>query len=299
MLVRRVRRLSGEELGQALTAHLSGDGKMAVFGDGLVVVCDRVQVLERVADMLDAVEKADSPVWCVQLHLVALSDTDSRALGLENTPSLSVAAAFAGGSSVAAASSASASAGLSSVLHCVDERGGSSVVGQPCFLLADGGSAKFARTRKVPVANSTINAATGAATTTTNYTYVDVGLAVKVDLRERGERSALLTATVTITDQDGTVNDVPITIGEEYSTAAVVESGGVYLLGSCERKAQTRRDWSWLYWGRAVEQEKQTLYVWATAKVIGGSLGRANGRAAGRGDEGATPAAVVRLPAVR
>ena len=145
VLVRRVRRLSMEELSQAVQAHVSSDGRLAVFEDGLLVVCDKVQVLERIVDIINQVEAADSPVWCVQLHLLALSDTDSRELGLESTPSLDLAAAFATGTGVGiTAKSVMASAGLQTALKVAAARGASSVLGQPCFLLADGQEATFA-----------------------------------------------------------------------------------------------------------------------------------------------------------
>lgn len=265
-----MRRLSADELNQAVSAHTSGDGRVAVFTDGLLVLSDKVQVLERVADMLNQVESADSPVWCVQLYLLALGDSDIRELGLENTPSLDLAAAFAAGAGSGVDGTAKAAAGLSSALRVAAERSSSKVVGQPCFLLSDGQESAFKRVRRYPYQSSQLGYE--GRVSSQQFEFLDVGLTVTVRVRERGQRSALLAVDCEISDSDGERLGVPIRVSDEYHTSAVVESGGVYLLGSLERSERKEKGMTLLYWGSRSETAGQVLYVWATAKSIQGAM---------------------------
>ena len=110
------------------------------------------------------------------------------------------------------------------------------------------------RTRRVPVLQSQFSGAGGATISSQQYDYIDIGLTVKVRVRERSERSALLAVTLDLSDQDGNVDNVPIRVAEDYTTAAVVESGGVYLLGSLERRAATEKGMDLVVLGACVNR---------------------------------------------
>jgi len=271
VLVRRVRRLSQTELREAISTHIGQDGRLSAFSDGLIVLCDRVQVLERVADMLDQVEAASSPVWCIQLHILSLSENDVKELGLSSTPTLDLAATFAAAAGTSAlANNANVRAGLATALKVASDCSSSSVVGQPLFFVSDGGSCTFERVRSYPIANTVYNTqGTGSGT---SYSYKDIGLKVGVSLRERSTRSALVQVACELSDIDGYVGEVPISVKEDYQTGAVMESGGIYLLGSLERKEKQHTGWSWLYWGARQAAARQTLYVWATVKAVQGGV---------------------------
>ena len=286
VLVRRVRRLSAEELQQAVTTHVSNEGRMACFDDGLLVVCDKVQQLERISDMLDQVENAASPCWCIQLYILALGESEVFELGIEHTPSLNLAAAFANG-----ASTIQASGGLQAALRLAADRSSSAVVGQPCFFLADGGKSEFRRTRRYPVQNSELGYE--GRVSSQSVEYLDVGLVVNVELRERSSRSALLSLELELSDSDGEKYGVPIRVSEEYSTQAVIESGGVYLLGSLERSENRKSPWTMTWLGMSQDTSTQTLYVWGTARCVTGSL--INDSVGSRRGSGAGPR---RLPAI-
>lgn len=278
VLVRRVLRLAGDELTKAVGTHLSPDGQIACYPDGLLVVCDRVQVLERVDDMLDRVEAAVTPSWCVQLHIVAIGQSDIFKLGLENIPSLKLAAAFANGSTTV-----NARGGLEMALRVAADQSTSVVVGQPCFLMADGVEAEFSRTRRYPVEKSDI--AYDHNVSSKSFEYMDVGLIVRVGLRERSQRSAFLTLDVELSDSDGERFGVPVRVSEKYSTQAVIESGGVYLVGSLERTEDRRSPATMLWWGYGREGARQTLFIWATARAVRGPYIGNSGRGAEDGVE--------------
>ena len=183
VLVRRVRRLSNTELRESVQAQLSNDGRIACFSDGLMVVSDRNAVLERVGEMLDKVEAADSPVWVVQCFVFSLTDSDLIDLGMDVTPTANVAATFAAGSAGAnmGSSSAGVNAGFNAVLRAAGDRERDRVVCEPMFLLSDGVHAKVSQGKRIPVQQS--NLGWGGVTSTT-YEYVDTG--VKLEMARPG-----------------------------------------------------------------------------------------------------------------
>ncbi len=66
-IVRRVRRLKSSDLSSVLRQVLSGIGAVQVFPDGLCIISDTVEVLDRVAAIIDQLEAAESVTWCVRL----------------------------------------------------------------------------------------------------------------------------------------------------------------------------------------------------------------------------------------
>ena len=99
VLVRRVRRLSANELSDSVSVLLSQNGSVRAHEDGLVIVGDRVEVLARVVELLDRIERADTSSWVVQLHLVQLSDRALADWGLDVEPAADIGLAFASASS--------------------------------------------------------------------------------------------------------------------------------------------------------------------------------------------------------
>lgn len=104
VLVRKVRRLSADDLNKTVQVLLTEMGRAAAYSDGLLVVGDRVRVLQRINAMLDQVESSEANTWVIQLYLISIQDTLSRELGVETTTALDIAATFAtsgGGKTVA------------------------------------------------------------------------------------------------------------------------------------------------------------------------------------------------------
>ena len=82
-LVRKVRRLNSEDIEKVLSSRISEHGRVFASGDGLIVVGDRVRVLQRINSMLDDVERQPANTWIVQMYLIAVSGKGSRDLGFD------------------------------------------------------------------------------------------------------------------------------------------------------------------------------------------------------------------------
>ncbi len=83
--MKRVRRLSEPQLREVCLGQqmLSDVGRVSAFKDGLVVVTDTVEVLNRVADLLESVEAAEAVTWVVQMHVVQPHGPGYPDLGLD------------------------------------------------------------------------------------------------------------------------------------------------------------------------------------------------------------------------
>jgi len=74
--------LSGESLSVAVRSLLSENGKVQAYPDGLVVVGNKVSVLQRVNEMLDQIEQAGVSTWAVQVYFLTISRDMENKLGL-------------------------------------------------------------------------------------------------------------------------------------------------------------------------------------------------------------------------
>ena len=73
VLVRRAPRLTSEELHKTISSFTSEKGTVNVYDDGVMVIGDRVDVLERINSLLDDLEAVRSPTFVAQLHIVSLN----------------------------------------------------------------------------------------------------------------------------------------------------------------------------------------------------------------------------------
>lgn len=265
VLVRRVRRLDQEQLTSAIAVLSSRDGNSISFAGGLVIVSDRVEVLDRIDAMLDEVESSVRPVWVVQLYVVSLSDHDLADFGFNFSPALDVALAYAAGSAVGAAG-VSVDAGLAAVLTAAETRDSMSLMAEPLFYLSDGESATFVRGQAIPLP---LRSVSNMGTVSTNsYKRIQTGQTIDVTIRESSADTAFLTVSVESSDIRGYVERAPIIFRENFSTRGEVRSGGVYLLGSHRlRNIKTDRRW-WLRWGLKNEVESKVLQIWCRACLV-------------------------------
>ena len=261
MLVRRIPRLSGEDLQQAVATLLSDAGRVQTFPDGLVVVGDRVAVLQRVHELLDSIERAETGTWVVQLYVVSNSQTASAAAGLDTQPAIDLAAAFSAASAGGVAT-AEAIIGLQGAIEAVRRVDASSLLAEPLFLLVDGGSSRIERGERIPIARRSVS--DQGTVQTVDFDFVQAGLVVEVGLRESGIDAALLDLDFSLSDVSGFVGDeAPIVNRQSYSSRTVVHSGGVYLLGSLDRQASTEGLRRWLVIGDRSEAVATRLQIWA------------------------------------
>lgn len=271
VLVRRVRRLSSADLQQATISLLSDVGRLAVMPDGLCVVGDRVEVLQRVNELFDAIDSATDGSIVVQLHLVSLSATAIRELGLETTPTLDVAATFAGAASGGMDSAATLTAGLRGVLNVAASDSSSHVIAQPLFVCVEGSEAKLVRGERIPVPKRVVS--DQGTVTTSGFDYIQTGLDVGVIVRETGGGLLRVTLNVQQSSKSGEIEGSPIVANEGLTTEAAIQPGGVYLLGSLDRREDMLGTGGRMRLGFADSRSDQQVQVWLRAYRVGTPAG--------------------------
>lgn len=234
VLVRKVRRLGSDECSQAINVLLSDIGRVAAYSDGLIVVGDRVRVLQSIHTMIDQIESAESNTWIIQLYLVSMQESFSKSLGVESDLVLDMAATFATSAAGAAATQQKSAFALSAILRNTKQTGNANIIAQPLMLLNDGGQSTFQDGETIPIPKRTTSDA--GTITTTGYDYIESGIIIDTKIREVSAKTAKCDLSIDLTTVSGYVETAPILTGQKFTTSAVLESGGVYLLGSMSRK---------------------------------------------------------------
>jgi len=277
--------MNDEQVLVAVQGFLSADGTCTALPDGLVIVGDRLEVIERVSQMMDRLEQAPSVVWCVQLHVISMSDKDLLDFGLDVNPALELAAGYAnlsnvtkdltlgvvkgvrgeGGDSVADAS-------LTAVLRATRNRSTMHIVADPLFTCVDGSPATVTRGLKIPIRQSMI---TGTAGTTVSNTirFVQTGLEATATVREISDSVGRLTLKLSVADVVTVDPQLgPTTDDQGFTCETDVQAGGVYLLGGLRRGKKEQSKGAFLTIGKKDNSEADVWLVWGKAYRISKAL---------------------------
>lgn len=270
VLVRKVRRLTGQDLAWAVETLLSEFGRSRAYPDGLVVVSDRVEVLGRVSELLDSVEAAPSDTWVVQLFLIQSNEGDEGEFGVDVRPVADLSASFLAASSLGDVQSAGSVAGsLSALLRASRTQTGLEVIADPLLLILDGSSGEFADGQRVPIARRSVS--DQGTVTVSGFDFVQTGLQVKVNLREVGLNAARLGIDVELSDIVGFVADeAPITSRRALQCELVARSSGVYLVGSLRRDESRSTVDGIAGLVSAWDRDRSSVQVWLKAFRISG-----------------------------
>ena len=261
--VRNVKRLDADQLKAAIQVIVSATGRVEAYPDGLVVLADKVEVVQRVADLIDRIEAAPSESWVVQLYLISLRGFDFRELGLDAVPAAEIAmrAATTGGSTF------ELSAALNGLLRADARRESSTIEAAPLFLLLDGSNATIADGVTIRIPQRTVSSE--GTVTVTGFEQVQTGLDATVRIRDLGQDRATLDVEISISEITGFVEELPQVNTQAFETRAAIESGGVYLLGSLNRGSELNgRSGAFLSVVRD-EAERRVVYVWARTYRVG------------------------------
>lgn len=270
VLVRRVSRLTPDALQAAVTALLSEQGRVVSLEGGLVVVSDRVEVLGRVSEMLGQVEQAPAESWVVQLHLLSITELHQHELGIDVDPAADLAMTFARASSGDTTQALRLGAALTAVLRMSRSSDSIRVMAQPLLTVVDGGSASHKDVESVPVPRKSTSPE--GTVTTEDFERIEAGLIIRVDLRDMGARRARLQMSVELSELTGFVESAPIIVKTSYETAAIVESAGVYLLGSLQQSKERRGKTGTLGTVDVRDDRGRTWQVWARVYKVGGPV---------------------------
>ena len=267
-------RLSSDDLKGAVTTLLSEFGRVSAYPDGLVVVGDRVEVIQRVSEMLDRVERAGSETWVVQLYVIEKSSNDSQDIGMDIVPAAELAASLATASSgipmgLLNNQSARASASLNATLKAALSKSRGRIVTSPMFILADGGQTKFTSGRQILVPRR--NVSDQGTVTTVGYDSFQAGTSIYVKVRELDRAKAAVSLSLTFSTLEGYTADgiAPIINPTGLECTVNVVAGGVYLAGVFDQNASTASVSGPLTLGVKSARELHRFEVWMRVYRIG------------------------------
>jgi len=262
----RVGRLSRDEVQEVLGAVLTETGEFVALADGVCICADRFSVLSRVADLFARVEGVGRSVWLIQLVLLERVERTEKTRGIDASFDLELAGTF---SDVSSATGYAGGARVAFKAETVRE--GVQVYAKPLFCLLDGGEGSVKRTEIVPIAEFTTTE-TGAVVTS-GFSEVEVGLKCLVKLRESGGDVAAVDYEISLGEIVGYVDGrVPVRTEEELTGAAIVVSGGTYLLGSLQRGRESSGVSGSFALLHSSKVEQSDLEIWLLAARIGGDL---------------------------
>ena len=263
-MVRRVTRLDSIQLETAIKTVLTDKGQVFVAPDGVIVVTDQFQVLERVESVIDGIEKANLVCWVVQLYIVQMSDKDIRDLGIDVTPAASLAYTMAAASKGSSVTLGKVEASFNAMLRAADSYSSNRMMAEPLFSLTDGERASFVRGDTIPVPQRTVS--DQGTVSVTGYQQIQTGVTVEVMVREQNPDLVRLEVDLILNDIVELINgESPRTTGETYSCKSLLRSGQVALIGSLERRRKKAVYSQWFKYGKNDEQEQTTVQIWARA----------------------------------
>jgi len=279
VLVRRVRRLSQEGVKSAVEVMLSDAGRLSTFPDGLLICGDRVEVLERIRDLLDRVEASGAESWAVQLYLISLSESKATELGINSQPLIELSYSLATKSNGLGISATTPedikklANALTSVLQASATSQDIRIVAQPLFLLLDGESSKFSSGVSIPIPKRSVS--DQGTVTTQGYEFVNSGLDCDASIREVSAQLVRFKVAVELGQLQGFVEEAPIRSKDRFETVAVLASGGVYLLGSLTRDEQTQSvsgPFAMLPTSKKGDKKHVQVQVWAKVFRVAGPV---------------------------
>lgn len=279
-MVRKSRRMTDAQVANTVGGFLSQEGTVTALPDGLVVIGDRLEVVERLVEVFDRLERAPSVVWCVQLHVISMSDKDLLDFGLDVNPALELAAGYANLQNVTKdltlgvvqgvrgeGAATVADASLSAVLRATRERGTMGIVADPLFTLVDGSEATVTRGLKIPVRQSVITGTNG--NVSNNVRFVQTGLEATASVREISDTVGRLKLKLSIAEVksvDATLG--PTTDDQGLTLETDMQTGGVYLLGGLRRAKEEQSRGAFFTVGKKTDKEADTWLIWAKAYRI-------------------------------
>lgn len=266
-MVRRVTRLDSVQLETAIKTVLTDKGQVFVAPDGVIVVTDQFQVLERVESVIDGIEKANLVSWVVQLYIVQMSDKDIRNLGIDVTPAASLAYTMAAATKGNSVTLGKLEASFNAMIRAEDSYSSNRMMAEPLFSLTDGEKASFIRGDTIPVPQRTVT--DQGTVSVTGYTQIQTGVTVDVMVREQNPELVRLQVDLILNDIVELINgESPRTTGETYSCKSLLRSGQVALIGSLERRRKKSVASQWFKYGNDSEKERTTVQIWARAYRI-------------------------------
>lgn len=257
VLVRRVSRLTGPEIIESIMTLLSENGRVAGYDDGLVIVGDKVEILQRVAELIEGVENAPSDSWFVQVFLLSFHNDNLLSFGVD----LSLDAAYQKG---LFSQDIIKDGFLSAAISASQEEKLVSLISNPFFVMADGSTAFYVSGQNVPIPKKAVSDA--GTITTTGYEYQQTGLQFKLSLRQVQQDKAFISLYFESSAIADYVEAAPVTLAEKFESAFNINSAVPYLVGSIRTDKKSDKLSGWL--SQQTSGSGDTLQIWCKAYKI-------------------------------
>ena len=258
LFARRVRRLDKDELGEAIKAAGSETNSTHVSVDGFVTVVDKPEAIDRIANLLEILERAESVTWLVQVYLTSASDrTRERIIGAVS-PVLALELQ-SGSLSATAELLARLEAEASAVSGAFETR--------PLIVVGDGREGRLFEGSVRRVRDRTIDER--GTERENGFTEVEAGTEIVAACREVAADRVNLSLSVTL---GSVVGDSLDTVTTEFSTESELDCSRVYLLGRLRRHEREKSRSHWLRFGKDWFDGSSELAVWVRVQRIGREL---------------------------
>lgn len=257
VLVRKVSRLRGEELIESVQTLLSEHGRVAGYDDGLVIVGDKVEILQRVNELIEGVENAPSDSWFVQLYLISFHDEKLLEYGVD----LSLDMLYSKGFFDAADTMGAV---LTAAVKASKDEKFVTLVSSPFFVIADGAYAQYVSGQNVPIPRKAVS--DQGTVTTTGYEYQQTGLQFRIALRQVQHGKANIAVLFEFSSIVDYIEQAPVTINERFEAVCNVKSAVPYMIGSVKSNKTSDRVSGWLKKDNGGSGD--TMQLWCRAYKI-------------------------------
>jgi type II secretory pathway component GspD/PulD (secretin) len=264
VLVRKVAGIEISELQEVVDSLLSDYGRAKILSDGVVVVIDYSESLERISVAMDDLEKQEPGTWVVQVILERRKNSSSSKFGIDGSQTFEAAVVMGDG-----ASDTDIAGGLRLRIEAERDSSDFETWASPLFLVVDGGKARMHSGGRVPYKTTTREEDSG--DETDEWQFLESGLTVDVALREVNKERARVMVDIEMRDVEAADGESPPAHEEETLTSgAVVNSGGVYLLGQLEKRKRGRSSSGLLGMVRSRQRSNGVFLVYFRAFRLSG-----------------------------
>lgn len=233
LLVKRVGKLSKDELDQTLKVIISDSGRSVSFSDGYIVISDTVDVINKVNILIDSLLSEIPSQWIVQYYIIQEDSGIDNNIGFDTVDSVVLASKLTNISL-----NFDFDADLKSSFFAELNKNGSKIISKPVMQLLDGKEGIISQTRVTPLPLKTVS--DQGTVTTSGFSEVKTGTEIKTTLREFNKDSATLKYDLKFGEVIGYVEGNPEKIERILSGETMVNSGGVYLLGSLQNNIDSQ-----------------------------------------------------------
>ncbi len=231
LLVCRVGYLTDAELKTAIETVAGKEGRNITIKGGVVVLVDRVEVIQNVQAMIEQVACVDVPTWVIQVYIIETDKSYMREIGLDSTQTAKLSYTLGKGIQ------SGLTGEVEGIFKSSMSRSKGKILLSPMMLVSDGQEVVLHSGDEIPFrVQESVTGDNGDKTYTTGYETIPVGTSIKVTARDSDRERVRLSIEIDVTQVSGIIDDLPQTLARSLKTDLVCAVGGVYLVGEMQDK---------------------------------------------------------------